>query len=450
MIYDVIILGAGLSGLSAARKLSKNNLNVLIIEADNRIGGRVNTIHLNEEYLDLGGQWLGNKHKQMYELVKEADLRTFPTYIKGKSIFYYQGKKKSFGQIPPLPFLSLIALLRLGSKFEKLAKTINLETPWTTPNKEILDAITVKDWVEKNAKNATAKEVFLDILPSLFCCEMHEISMFQALIAVKSGGSLMFMIENKNGAQEERIYGGALQICEHLLQTGKAEIILEAPVTHILQENKTVTITTHKGQFKAKKVISTIPLPSVKEIVFEPALPLAKQALVDNIFMAKVIKYNFIYDKTFWRNEKQNGISLKIGGYISGTFDNSLPESNKGIILAFVHANKAVELLTHNEEERKSLVAKEMQSILGEEAANYSFIHEYTYMHNPWIKGAYAALFPPTILAQYGIALKEPFQDIHWAGSETAVDYMGYMEGAVQSGQRAADEILKTMSTLHS
>lgn len=442
--YDVIIVGAGLSGLHAAKILCKNGKRVLILEADNKIGGRVCTIPLQDnQYLELGGQWIAKSHLKMHQLLNEYKLSTFPTYQKGDSLISFEDKLKKYRSIPSIPIRSIFALLNLTNKFERLVKSIIIEAPWKSPNSHILDSITVNNWIVSKSKNKLAIELFSEILQSLFCCELDNISMFQALIGVKSSGSLNFMIETKKGAQEDRIIGGAKQICDTMLKNSGANIQLNAPVTHIVQQKNGVEVTTTNQIYKANKIIISIPLPSVKQIIFEPKLPMERQILVDNMFMASVIKYQLVYDNPFWRTNNLNGQSLTLGGYVSGTFDNSLPESSNGILVAFVHANKAKDLFLKTKDERISIIKKEIKYLFGKEAEKPILINEHTYIENQWIKRAYSGIFPPNILSKYGEEIRKPFQNIHWAGTETSTYFMGYMEGAVLSGDRAANEILK-------
>lgn len=444
MNYDVIIVGAGLSGLQAAKTLSKKGKNVLILEAKERLGGRVWTIPTNgNEHLDVGGQWVAKSHQKMQELLHEYDIRTFPTYIHGYSLISFHRTVKKYRAIPPIPLKSLWSLFRLMTTFNRLAQKIIIPTTWETPQSKELDALTVKNWIYSSSGNPLAIAMFIAILEALFCCDLDSTSMFQALIAVKSSGSLNFMLGNKNGAQEERIQGGAQSVCDAIIRNISTTIHFHSPVTQIHQHLDYVEVFSNETRYTAKKVIVSIPLPSAREINFYPQLPLAKQALVDAMFMASVIKYHLVYEKPFWRSSgNRNGMALSLDGFVSGTFDNSLPDSPKGIMVAFVHANHAKELWQQSEEQRITIVKNELSVLFGKDALNPITVNEHTYMTDQWIKGCYAGVFPPNILSRYGSELRIPFQHVHWAGTETSIHFMGYMEGAVRSGERAANEVL--------
>ena len=445
--YDVIVIGAGLSGLHAAKILSQQGKNVLILEAKERIGGRVWTIPINgNEHLDVGGQWVAKSHLKMHELLREYRLETFPTYIREYSLISFHQAVKKYRAIPPIPLRSLWALLRLMTTFERLAQKIILLTPWETPQSRELDNLTVKSWIHSKSENTLANKIFTAMLESLFCCDLDSTSMLQALIAIKSSGSLNFMIGNKNGAQEKRIKGGAQTVCNAIMKNISATIHFNSPVTHIHQHDDYVEVRSNETHYTAKKVIVSIPLPSAKEINFYPKLPSAKQALVDAMFMASVIKYQFVYEKPFWRSSgNRNGMSLSLDGFVSGTFDNSLPNSRTGIMVAFVHANHAKELWKQPQAQRIEIVQDELSVLFGTDALNPIAVNEHTYMNDEWIKGCYAGVFPPQILSQYGSELRTPFHHIYWAGTETSTYFMGYMEGAVLSGERAANEVLNSM-----
>jgi monoamine oxidase len=449
MDYDAIIIGAGLSGLQAAKTLSQQGKTVLILEAKERVGGRVWTIPTNDnEHLDVGGQWVAKSHQKMQELLREYAIGTFPTYIHGYSLISFHHTVKKYRAIPPIPLKSLWALFKLMTRFERLARKIILPTPWETQQSRELDAITVKDWIYSKSDSPLVIAMFTAMLEALFCCDLDSTSMFQALIAVKSSGSLNFMLGNKNGAQEERIQGGAQNVCDAIMNSISATIRFHSPVTQIHQHHDYVEVCSNETRYTAKKVIVSIPLPSAKEINFYPHLPLAKQALVDAMFMASVIKYQFVYETPFWRaSGNHSGMALSLDGFVSGTFDNSLPNSPKGIMVAFVHANHAKELLEQSQERRITIVKNELSLLFGKDALKPITINEHTYMTDKWIKGCYAGVFPPQILSHYGSELRTPFQHIHWTGTETSVHFMGYMEGAVLSGERAANEVLSSIGS---
>lgn len=442
---DTIIIGAGLSGLAAGLKLKAAGKKFLILEARDRVGGRVFTKQLpNGGYVDLGAAWIGPTQTRMYELLKENGLEYFPTYDEGKSILRFNGKLKTYkGIIPPLPIFTLLSLDSAIKKINKLSKTINLQEPWTSPDAKKWDSMTLHSWMESQMSSAKAKVFFKIASEAIFATDPADMSMLHALFYTKSGNDFDTLMNIRAGAQQDRIKGGSQSLANAMAAQLKDEIVLNAPVRMINQEDEMVTVVCDgERKFAAKKIILAVPPVLVPSIGFNRPLPSHREQLIQRMFMGTVGKCYAIYDKPFWRNQGLNGLCASNEGPITVTFDNSPADAQHGVLMGFVLANKAKDFFLLPENERKTKALKCFENFLGTQASNPQHYLDFTWSDEEWSRGCYAAIMPTGAWTSVGKVMREPCGNIHWAGTETSDVWNGYMEGAMRAGERAAGEIV--------
>lgn len=446
MHYDVIIIGAGYSGLAAALKVRKANKTVLVLEARDRVGGRVHTQSLgNGTYVDLGAAWVGPTQDRMYQLLKERHISTFKTYATGKSTLWFDaGKVQRYkGLIPPLPVGSLLTLDRAIKRINRLSKSIDTAQPWRAEHAQQWDALTLQGWMNKNLPFRKARELFKIAAESIWAADPNEFSFLHALFYAKSGRDLDTLMNVENGAQEERIKGGAQQLALHMAQELGEQVRLGEVVTSITQRENEVEVATRTGVYTSKKVIVAIPPLLIPRITFTPDLPTSKRHLFERMPMGNVFKTFALYEKPFWRDKNLNGLAVTNNGYTTVTFDNSPADGSQGILMGFVLANRAKQFINLSDEARKATILNSFAHLFGEEAR-----HPVQYLDHGWAGeefsgGCYAAFMPTGVWTSLGAEIRTPFDHIHWAGTETATEWNGYMEGAVRAGERAAAEILE-------
>ena len=444
-IFDVIVIGAGYAGLTAARKLIDTGKKVLLLEARDRIGGRVYTEKLDEDtYVDLGGQWLGPTQDRIYALAKEFGVETFKTFNTGKSRMLVGGKLKEYsGIIPKLSLPALLSLDRALKKITKMANKVSLNKPWGSPDAKKLDSMTLASWMDKHILFAETRRFFTIGVEAVFAAHPSEISLLHALFYIKSGKGMENLISVENGAQEERVVGGAQEPANRLAKTFWNHIRLNSPVKEITQKAEEVIVNGKDFSFKAKRVIVAIPPYLSGQISYEPLLPSARAQLTQRMPMGSVIKCYAIYDKPFWRDEGLNGQAVSDNGFATVVFDNSLKDAKKGILMGFALANQAKALTEKPLEERKSIVLKEFGQYFGQKALHPLQYLDKSWAEEEWSRGCYAGIMPTGVWTSLGHALRTPFGKIHWAGTETAEEWNGYIEGAIRSGERAATEVLE-------
>lgn len=452
-MYDVLVIGAGYAGLTAARDLIKAGKNVLILEARDRVGGRVWTQRFDDgSYVDLGGAWVGPTQDRLYALAREFGVDTFKTYDKGQSTQYFKGNVKRYkGLIPPLPLGSLLSLDFAIKRMNKLSKKVNLESPWLTPGAELLDNLTLADWMQKQMRFETARRFFKVAAEAIWAADPSEISLLHALFYTKSGKDLDTLMNVKNGAQEERMVGGMQTIADRLIASFPERIRYNSPVKYIRQgagevesgvTTEQVTVSGDGFTYTAQRVIVTVPPALLKKIVFEPGLPAKRMKLIQGVSMGAVWKCYGIYEKPFWRNRGLNGLAATPDGYITVTFDNSPNDGSRGILMGFVLGKQAREFSALTSEERQQEALKAFSTFFGPEAAKPIRYLDHSFLNEEWSGGCYAGVFSSGVWTSAGPAIREPVGRIHWAGTETADVWNGYIDGAIRSGERAANEVL--------
>ena len=442
--YDVIIVGAGYAGLTAAQNLIAANQKVLVLEARERVGGRVCTKTLDDgSYVDLGGAWIGPSQDRIYALAKQYGVETFKTFDEGKSIQYFNGKIKEYkGLIPPLPIPSLLSLDMAIKKITKLSKTIDLQAPWSSPDAQKWDSMTLATWMQKQMSFETARVFFKIAAEAIWAADPSEISMLHALFYTKSGRDFNTLMNIKDGAQEERFVGGAQTVANRMAESFKEHIRFNSPVKAIVQDGENVTVIGTDFRFITKKVIVAIPPVLAGRIDYQPLMPTSRDQLTQRMPMGNVWKTYAIYDKPFWREAGLNGLAATPNGNITVTFDTSPKDGSKGILMGFVLGNQAKAFSELTPEQRKAEAIDAFTTFFGKKASKPTQYLDHSWTAEEWSRGCYAGIMPTGVWTTFGKALRQPVGNIHWAGTETSDIWNGYIDGAVRSGERVANEIL--------
>ncbi|MEA2749687.1 MAG: monoamine oxidase [Myxococcales bacterium] len=449
---DVIVVGAGFAGLSAARALVQAGKTAVVLEARDRVGGRTFTKTLPpsgaaaEGWIDVGGQWIGPTQHEITALVRELGVKTFPTWTHGDNLVIVNEKAKRYrGTIPRVALLSLLDLGQAQWRLESMAKHVPLDAPWNAKKAAEWDAQSLGDWLDRNVKTTTGRALFDAGLETVYAATGHEISLLHALFYVRSGGSLDILLsseERKNGAQATRIVGGMQPIATKLAAT--LDVRLEHAVRRIENGERGVIVHHDGGSLRAERVIIAIPPKLVPEIRFEPQLQGLRAELVKNMPMGAVIKHTAVYDRPFWRDEGLSGMVVSDVGPIHIVFDNSLPDGAQGILIGFSEAAQARKLGALGEDGRRDAAIACFARYFGERARKPVAYVDHVWEHDPWSGGCYGAFMPPGIWTKLGPSIREPQGRIHWAGTETATVWSGYIDGAISSGKRAAAEVIRT------
>jgi monoamine oxidase len=443
---DVVVVGAGFAGLSAARALGNAGKKVAVLEARDRVGGRTFTKQLEDgPWVDLGGQWIGPTQHEIVALARELGIETFPMWTRGDNLVVVNGKAKRYrGTIPRLGLPSLLNVGWAQWRLERMSKTVPLDAPWKAKKAAEWDRRSLGEWLDQHMKTKTARDLFDAGLETVFAATGHEISLLHALFYIHSGGDLDVLLGTEGGAQATRIEGGMMSVAIALAAT--LDVRLSCAVRRIENGADGVLVHHDKGVLRAERVIVAIPPKLVPEIRFEPQLSGPRAELVKKIPMGAVIKHTAVYEAPFWRDDGLSGMVVSDEGPIHVVFDNSVPGRKEGVLIGFSEAKNARKLGTLSETARREAAARCFERYFGERAANAKVIAyaDHVWEHDPWSGGCYGGFMPPGVWTSVGPSIREPQGRIHWAGTETATVWSGYIDGAISSGKRAAKEILHT------
>jgi monoamine oxidase len=222
-------------------------------------------------------------------------------------------------------------------------------------------------------------------------------------------------------------------------------VVLEAPVRRISQDRSGITVQSDAGSWRARRAIVAIPPALASRIEYDPPLPALRDGLTQRIPQGSVIKYEAVYPTPFWRAAGLNGISYSDQPPVHFTFDNSPPTGTPGVLLGFVAGEDARRLGNAPPAARRRAVLGSFARLFGARAAHPRVLIEKNWSTEEWTRGCYAGYMPPGVWSDFGGALREPVGRLHWAGTETSEVFVGYMDGAVRSGERAASEVAREL-----
>jgi monoamine oxidase len=379
----------------------------------------------------------------MAKLVAELGLETFATYNEGEHILRFGGENKRYrGTIPRISPFVLVDMGRAQARFDRLAAQVPLEAPWAATQAETWDSQTFETWIRRNTASRGARELFRLFSEGVFAAGAGDFSLLHALFYTHSGGGVDVLAGVRGGAQQDRFVGGSELVPRRLAEALGDRVRLGQPVRRIDHGDEAVSLLTDSLLVVARHTVVAVPPVLAGRIRYEPALPALRDQLTQNVPAGSVIKCHAAYDQPFWRDDGLTGQANSETGPVKVVFDNSPPSGNPGVLLAFLEGEHARTLGRVSPNERREAVLAGLAEYFGPRAANPVEFVELDWSEEEWTRGCYGAHFPTNVWTQFGPALRAPVGRLHWAGAETATVWNGYMDGAVQSGERAAREVM--------
>ena len=343
---DVVVVGAGFAGLTAARNVAAAGKSVMVLEARDRVGGRVLNLDLgNGHVTERGGTFVGPTQDHVLALAQALGIGLFDTYDSGDNVYLNNGQRSTFSDSSPtgsapLDPVILPDLTTAVTQLDQMATEIPVDAPWTAAKATQYDAQTLQSWAEANSVTPQFRQLATTACQPIFGAESRELSLLYVLFYIASSGNesnrgtFERNFNTRQGAQQWRFQGGSqlipLKIASDLGQAGGARARRSAGSS---QSGGGVQVVADKVTVKAKKVIVAVPPTLAGRIDYTPDLPTQRDALMQRVPQGALIKAGAVYDRPWWRDEGLNGSSVSTDGLVSATFDDSPEDASLGVPL---------------------------------------------------------------------------------------------------------------------
>ncbi|MGV9356020.1 flavin monoamine oxidase family protein [Streptomyces misionensis] len=441
---DVVVVGAGFAGLSAAERLAGNGRSVLVVEGRDRVGGRSLSGEVAGVRVDLGATWVARRHTAVRDLASRVGCTTTGQFDRGRNVLWMAGRRRTYsGTIPKVSPAALVDMARVQSAVNKLVATIDVDAAWESPEAGRLDAVSFGEWLgRKNALPGT-RALMTVVSKVQWGCTPSDVSLLHALRYIRAAGGIDHMLDVEGGQQQDRLVETTQEIAKRVAEKLGDRVRLGAPVRRVAQDDDGVTVHTDSGQVHARYGIVTAAPAHRAAIEFDPALPEQAQGLTRTWRMGALSKAFAAYDVPFWRAAGLSGEAVTDTGTVFITFDVSPAHSGPGVLMAFCDPRV---FDGFSPESRRDRVVRQLVDLYGPQARNPIDYVDHCWGLEPFAPGGPNPGVAPYATTSYGKALTEPHGRIHWAGTEAAGEWAGTMNGAVLTGQRAAERVISLLS----
>jgi monoamine oxidase len=445
---DVAIVGGGLAGLMAARTVAAAGLEPVVLEARDRVGGRiVNAPVGGGAVVEMGGQWVAHRDERLRALLGELGLEMFPVWDRGRHLIELdRGVRRYRGSVPRIRPRTLIDVARARLKLDRAAKRVPAVAPWEADRASEWDATVVSEWFDENVRTAAARELLDAAIATIWGEDPHGVNMLAALAFINTAGSFDGLSATRGGLLQDRVVGGSARLADAMAAELGDRVVYEAPVDAVLDRGSSVEVEAAGVRVVARRAVVAVPPSLALDIRFEPALPAPHRRALESLPLGSVIKIAAVYERPFWRDRGLSGRAVTVSGPITSTIDNSPPDGRPGVLVGFSPGRRARELRQRPEAERREAVLAAFARLFGDEAARPDDYIEQDWSAERWTDGCYFGLPGRGVMTTLSPTFGTPFGSIHWAGTETAFGSYGGMDGALISGERAAGEAVAALS----
>ncbi|MER2135158.1 MAG: NAD(P)/FAD-dependent oxidoreductase [Arthrobacter sp.] len=443
---NVVIIGAGPSGLTAARKLKAAGLSVAVLEARDRVGGRTWSDTIDGAFLEIGGQWISPDQEALSELVDELGLETFPRYREGESVYIGADHRavRYSGDMFPVAESTAQEMERLIALLDELTAKTDPAAPWTHPDARALDTISFSAWLRQQSSDEEAcNNIGLFVAGGMLTKPAHSFSTLQALLMASSAGSFSNLVD-ENFILDRRVAGGMQQVSERMAAELGDDVVLGAPVRTLRwnAEGPSVTAEADGVTVRARYAVMAVPPNLYSRVSFDPPLPRRQHQMHQHVSLGLVIKVHAVYSTPFWRAAGLSGTCFGAHELVQEVYDNTNHQDTRGTLVGFVSDEKADAMFELSAEDRRQAILESIAGYLGDEALTPEVYYESDWGSEEWTRGAYAASYDLGGLHRYGPDQLAPVGPIHWSCSDLAAEGYQHVDGAVRMGAKTAERII--------
>lgn len=441
---DVVVIGAGVAGLTAANDLRAAGRSVAVLEARDRVGGRLRTDIIEGAMLEIGGQWISPDQDALIETVADLGLETFSRYREGDSVYIGpDGTLTRFtGEIFPVAPETEKTIVSLIEKVDAMVAEIDPDRPWEHPQAAEWDAISWEAWLAEQTDDVEARDnVALFTGAAMLTKPNHAFSLLQSLLMAASAGSFSNLVD-ADFILDKRVVGGLQQVPLRLAERLGDDVFLSQPVRTLEWDDSGVVVTSDGMTVRARHVVIALAPPLYSRISFVPELPRLLHQAHQHVSMGLVIKVHAVYDRPFWREAGLSGTAFSPYELSHEAYDNTNHGDERGTLVGFVSDRRADDVFRLPADERRELILESLSHYYGPEAKNPIVYYESDWGAEEWTRGAYAASFDLGGLSRWGADLRAPLGPIRFACSDIAGLGYQHVDGAIRMGRRAAADIL--------
>ena len=442
---DVVIIGAGPTGLSAARRLRRAGRSVIVLEARDRVGGRTWTDHIDGQMYELGGQWISPDQTALLDLVAELGKETYPRYRDGDSVYIAPDGTRTVysGDLFPVGEKTQAEMERLIGILDDLAARIGPKAPWDAPDAAELDSISFHHWLRQQSDDELACDnIGLFIAGGMLTKPATAFSALQAVLMAASAGSFTHLVDD-HFILDRRVVGGMQSVSVQMAdELGSDTVRLNQPVRRIDWSNEGVTVSTDELTVRAAEAIIAVPPNLYSRITYDPPLPRLQQIFHQHQSMGLVIKVHATYSTPFWREQGLSGTGFGAGRLVQEVYDNTNHGEEQGTLVGFISDVRADAMWALDEDSRRQRILQSLAEFLGPQALEPEVFYLSDFGAEEWTRGAYATSYDLGGLHRWGRYQNEPVGPLRFASSDIAAEGYQHVDGAVRIGTATAESIL--------
>jgi putrescine oxidase len=453
---DVVVIGAGPSGLTAARELKKAGHSVAVIEARDRVGGRTHTDVIDGAVIEVGGQWVSPDQTALIGLLDELGLGTFSRYREGDSVYIGpDGKPVRYtGEMFPVSDYTREEMERLITLLDRLVAEAGPEAPWNHPDARALDTISFHHWLRQQSDDEEAcNNIGLFIAGGMLTKPAHSFSALQAILMAATAGSFSNLVD-EDFILDKRVIGGMQSVSERMAAELGEDVVLSSPVRTLRWSGmdgrdsaEGVTVVSDTATVNARYAVVAVPPNLYSRISYEPPLPRRQHQMHQHQSLGLVIKVHAVYATPFWREEGLSGTGFSADSIVQEVYDNTNHEDPRGTLVGFISDEKADAMFELAPHERRERILASIAGFLGPQALEPEVYYESDWASEEWTRGAYASSYDLGGLHRYGRDQRTPVGPIHWSCSDIAAEGYQHVDGAIRMGQRTAAAIHRELAS---